>query len=50
MEKTNYKCAPIPGKGMGMIATRNIKSGELILEDPMVLTLSSNENLNDLYS
>ena len=49
MEKITYKCVPIPGKGVGMIATRDIKSGELILEDPVMLTLSSNEKLNDLY-
>lgn len=35
--ETCYKCVDMPGKGMGMIATRDIKFGELILSELPVL-------------
>ena len=34
-----YKCVEIKGKGLGMVSTRDIKSGELILEEEPVITL-----------
>ena len=35
--ETCYKCVDVPGKGVGMIATRDIKFGELILREFPVL-------------
>lgn len=35
--ETCYKCVDMPGKGLGMIATRDIKFGELILSELPVL-------------
>eukprot|EP00927_Polykrikos_kofoidii_P038706 TRINITY_DN33118_c0_g1_i1.p1 TRINITY_DN33118_c0_g1~~TRINITY_DN33118_c0_g1_i1.p1 ORF type:complete len:405 (+),score=58.63 TRINITY_DN33118_c0_g1_i1:167-1381(+) len=35
-----YKCVAVPGKGMGMVATRDIKYGELILEEKPVMTIA----------
>ena len=32
-----YRIAPIPGKGLGLIATRQISRGELIVEESPVL-------------
>ena len=36
----NYRCAPIQDKGMGMIATRSIEKGALVLEESPVLWTS----------
>ena len=35
-----YKCVPVSGKGMGMVATRDIKYGELILQEKPVMTIA----------
>ena len=48
-EKPCYKCSPIPGKGMGMIATRDIKNGELILEERPVLNITLGESLENQF-
>lgn len=33
-----YRIAPIPGKGLGLVATRKICRGELVVEEKPVLT------------
>eukprot|EP00397_Hematodinium_sp_SG-2012_P026240 GEMP01027473.1.p1 GENE.GEMP01027473.1~~GEMP01027473.1.p1 ORF type:complete len:375 (+),score=86.60 GEMP01027473.1:247-1371(+) len=39
VQMQSYKCVPIEGKGLGMIATRDIKYGELILQEKPVITM-----------
>ena len=34
----SYRIAPIPGKGLGLVATRKICRGELVVEEKPVLT------------
>jgi hypothetical protein len=36
VKQVSYKCVTIPGKGMGMIATRDIENGELIIQEEPV--------------
>jgi len=46
----SYKVVPITGKGMGVVALRMIKKGELILkESPLLRFVSSTENDRDIY-
>lgn len=42
--KPAYKCVDIKGKGLGMVSTRDIKSGELIVEEEPVITLFQGED------
>ena len=53
-EGAAYKCVKLPGKGMGMVATRDIKYGELLLEERPLIEFSSDEmqytNLKQTYS
>ena len=48
-EKLCYKCSPIPDKGMGMIATRDIKYGELLLQEQPVLNDALGESLENQF-
>ena len=45
----SFKSLSIPGKGIGMVATRDIKCGEIILQETPVLTFSHEENPNQLH-
>ena len=38
-----HKVVPIPGKGLGVVATRPIKAGELILRERPFLSLPLDE-------
>ena len=44
-----YRSLSIPGKGIGMIAEKNIKKGEMILEELPVLYYEYEEHLDTLY-
>ena len=35
---------PVPGKGLGLVATRNIKQGEVILSEDPLLFINNDDN------
>ena len=35
---------PLPGKGLGLVATRNIKQGEVILSEDPLLFINNDDN------
>ena len=49
-EKLCYECASIPGKGIGIIATRDIGYGELIIQEQPVLNDTLGESLESQFN
>jgi hypothetical protein len=49
-EELCFECAPIPGKGIGIIATRDIGYGELILQEQPVLNDTLDESLESQFN
>ena len=49
-KKHCYECTPIPGKGLGIIATRDIGYGELILQEQPLLNDTLGESLESQFN
>ena len=49
-KKHCYECTPIPGKGLGIIATRDIGYGELILQEQPLLNDTLGESLETQFN